>query len=254
MEKVIYTGTSGLILPVPNKQHLPIEFQDKSRLTYYATLFNSIEINSSFYKIPMPATVNKWADSVPEDFKFTFKLWRDLTHTPGLAFKKEDVNRFIQTIDQVGEKKGSLLVQFPPSIVQKIYIPHVMRLLHTIREADLEENWDLAVEFRHDSWYRETTYNLLHEFNASLVFHDKPGSASPMKEMRTDFIYLRFHGPTGDYKGSYEDSFLAEYSHYIDEWRKEGKTVYVYFNNTAGDAIRNLQTLNAEVDQLALIP
>ncbi|MBC8984355.1 DUF72 domain-containing protein [Pedobacter sp. N36a] len=254
MEKDIYAGTSGLILPVPNKQYLPIEFRDKSRLSYYSTLFNSIEINSSFYKIPMPSTVKKWAESVPEDFKFTFKLWRGITHAAGLSFDREDVNRFIKTINQVGEKKGSLLVQFPPSIVQTTYIPHLMRLLHAIREADPEENWDLAVEFRHASWYKETTYNLLNEFNAALVFHDKPGSASPMKEMNTDFIYLRFHGPTGNYKGSYDDSFLTEYSNYIDEWRRAEKTVYVYFNNTAGEAIRNLQTLNTEVDQLDLAP
>lgn len=249
MENGYYAGTSGLILPVPNKQYLPIEFQDKSRLTYYATLFNSLEINSSFYKVPQASTVKKWADSVPEDFKFTFKLWRGITHTPELSFDKEDVKHFLKTIHQTGEKKGSLLVQFPPSIVQKTYIPKLTWLLDTIRKADPEKSWDLAVEFRHASWYRETTYNLLNEFNASLVLHDKPGSASPMIEMNTDFMYLRFHGPKGDYKGGYEDSFLTEYSSYIDEWRKEGKTVYVYFNNTAGDAIRNLQTLNAAVNQ-----
>ena len=68
-----YSGISGLQLPIP--QHLfPPPFENASRLTYYASLFNSIENNSSFYKIPQSATVARWADSVPEHFKFTFKL------------------------------------------------------------------------------------------------------------------------------------------------------------------------------------
>ena len=64
-----YSGTSGLVLPFPNKQSCPPEFHDKPRLAYYASLFNSLEVNSSFYKVPMAATVKKWADGVPDGFK-----------------------------------------------------------------------------------------------------------------------------------------------------------------------------------------
>src|ERR1044072_276638 len=93
-EGIYRSGTSGLVLPVPNKKAFPPEFKDKSRLTYYGSLFNSIEINSSFYKIPQAATVKKWADSVPDNFAFTFKLWREITHIKGLAYQPEDVLRF----------------------------------------------------------------------------------------------------------------------------------------------------------------
>lgn len=82
-----YSGISGLILPVPNKEHYPAEFKEKSRLCYYASLFSSIEVNSSFYRIPQAKTIAKWADDVPADFKFTFKLWRGITHEKGLVFK-----------------------------------------------------------------------------------------------------------------------------------------------------------------------
>ncbi len=102
---LVYGGTSGLTLLLP-KRSFPLEFQDKSRLTYYASIFNTIEINSSFYKIPQASTIQKWAESVPADFKFTFKLWRDITHTKGLVFKQEDVERFMGVIDKVGKKKG----------------------------------------------------------------------------------------------------------------------------------------------------
>lgn len=254
MEKTFYAGTSGLLLPVPNKQYYPREFRDKSRLNYYASLFNSIEINSSFYKVPMPKTVKNWADSVPEDFKFTFKLWREITHQKGLSFDPEEVLNFFGVIDEVGDrKKGSLLVQFPPSIGAS-FSPQLTHLMHTIREADPGNSWKLALEFRHASWYREMTYDLMRDFNAGLVIHDKPSAASPMHSQDTDFIYLRFHGPKGDYKGAYEDDFLTEYATYIQEWILEGKEVYVYFNNTAGEAIRNLETLRREVQrQLSFI-
>ncbi|MCX2454153.1 DUF72 domain-containing protein [Pedobacter sp. PLR] len=253
MEKVYYSGTSGLVLPVPNKQYYPIEFRDKSKLSYYSSLFDSIEINSSFYKVPTPATLGKWSESVGHDFKFTFKLWEGITHQKELSFDRAQLKQFIDTINHVGDKKGCLLVQLPPSIGHK-YAPQLLWLMHRIREADPTCSWNLAIEFRDPSWYRETTYNLMNEFDAGLVFHDKAGSATPMIEQNTDFIYLRFHGPKGDYKGSYQDSFLTEYADYIREWTKEEKTVYAYFNNTAGDAILNLQTLNSEVYQMAIVP
>lgn len=75
-----FCGTGNVVLPVPHKTHLPPEYKDKSRLNYYASMFNSMEVNSSFYKIPMPRTVEKWANDVPENFRFTFKLFGGITH------------------------------------------------------------------------------------------------------------------------------------------------------------------------------
>ncbi|MBE9462365.1 DUF72 domain-containing protein [Dyadobacter subterraneus] len=241
-----YSGTSGLVLPVPNKEHYPAEFKDKSRLEYYASLFNSIEINSSFYKIPMPSTVTKWGESVPENFRFTFKLWREITHPKGLIFQENDVHRFIKTINNVGNKKACLLVQFPPSL--KIHMfSQLQKLLINIQEADQDREWKIAVEFRDASWYHEDVYDLAHEFNASIVIHDKPRSATPLNDLAENFKYLRFHGPNGDYKGHYEDGFLNDYAEIIDQWNHEEKEVYCYFNNTAGDAVKNLISLDTLV-------
>ena len=85
-----FSGLSGIQLPIP-KYRYPPPFENTSRLTYYSTFFNSIEINSSFYKVPRPATVTKWAASVPEHFKFTFKLWKEITHAQEFNFKEEDI-------------------------------------------------------------------------------------------------------------------------------------------------------------------
>jgi uncharacterized protein YecE (DUF72 family) len=235
-----YSGTSGLLIAIP-KRDFPPEFQDKSRLAYYALQQNSIEINTSFYKLPLAATVAKWADMVPDDFKFTLKLWKEVTHNKGLLFKEEDVNRFMHIADQAGDKKGSILVQFPPSLTISA-APQLAELLTSINQAN-DLKWDIAVEFRHKSWYEEDTFDLLREKRAGLVLQDMPASVSPTITTSDEFVYLRFHGPDGMYRGSYGDGILYEYSMYIQEWEQEGKTVYVYFNNTAGDALQNLETL-----------
>ncbi|MCF0058538.1 DUF72 domain-containing protein [Dyadobacter sp. CY356] len=241
-----FSGTSGLVLPVPNKEYYPAEFKEKSRLEYYASLFNSVEINSSFYKIPMPSTVTKWAGSVPNNFHFTFKLWREITHNKGLEFQENDVFRFIQTINNVGNKKACLLVQFPPSVKINLF-SRLQKLLLTIREADTDGLWEIAIEFREASWYHEEVYEMADEFDASIVIHDKPKSATPLIETPESFKYLRFHGPSGDYKGHYEDDLLSDYAEMIDQWNVEGKDVYCYFNNTAGDAVKNLVSINTMV-------
>ncbi|MNL17286.1 hypothetical protein D3C87_1383710 [compost metagenome] len=76
-----------------------------------------------------------------------------------------------------------------------------------------------------------------------MVLQDKPPASTPMLDSELAFVYLRFHGPDGNYGGSYEEGFLYEYAGYIRDWLAEGKTVYSYFNNTIGSAVANLFTL-----------
>ncbi|MBC6113137.1 DUF72 domain-containing protein [Pedobacter sp. CCM 8938] len=240
-------GTSGLILPVQNKAFYPDEFKERSRLCYYSSLMNSIEINSSFYKTPMANTVAKWVTEVKDDFKFIFKLLRDVTHNKGLIFDPTLLQKFMENIAFAKEKQGTLLIQFPPSL-KADSILQLERLLAFVREYDFAD-WKIAVEFRHPSWYRTETYDLLNDLSIGLVIHDKSPANTPMVNMDADFVYLRFHGPGGNYRGSYDESFLAEYASYISDWLNEGKDVYVYFNNTMGEAYQNLCTLRDFVSE-----
>lgn len=237
-----HSGLSGLQLPIP-KYLFPPPYEHASRLTYYASFFNSIEFNSPFYKIPQSATVAKWAASVPDHFRFTFKLWKGITHNKGLNFNDEDVIAFFNSINAVKEKKGCLLIQFPPSL-GRVSIGQLNQLLSCIKEIDTTQDWKVAVEFRNTSWYHEDAYDLLHFYKAAMVIQDIPKSSTPFLNHKSDFIYLRFHGPTGNYRESYSEVFLNEYANYVNEWIEEGKTVYLYFNNTMGDAFNNLKTLN----------
>ena len=242
-----YSGTSGLALPVRNKLQYPAEYQDKSRLCYYSSLFNSMEINSSFYKIPQAKTIRRWADDVADNFLFTFKLWRNITHNKSLAFDPEDVKRFINVINEAGYKKGALLLQLPASITN-INLRQLEILLNEIKHCDKNSKWKVAVEFRNRSWYNEEVYALLGNYRATIVMHDMPNSITPMIASVANFVYLRFHGPNGGYRGSYKDAFLYEYAQYIKQWRQDRKDVFVYFNNTMGDAVKNLITLNEYVN------
>ena len=115
--------------------------------------------------------------------------------------------------------------------------------MDTVRQLDPFRTWKIAVELRDKSWYQPNVYNLLNGFGATMVIHDFARAAMVMNENHADFVYLRFHGPEGNYRGSYSNDFLHEYAQHIKEWRDGGKTVYVYFNNTAGDAFQNLFTL-----------
>jgi uncharacterized protein YecE (DUF72 family) len=237
-----YSGTSGLLLPVPNKLYYPEEFKDKSRLCYYASLMDSIEVNSSFYKIPQAATMKKWAADVPPEFRFTFKLFREITHNKDLAFDPEVLSRFMRVISHVDEKKGCLLVQFPPSI-RINHFAQLRVLFAMLRDNDPGMEWKIAIEFRHPSLYVDEVYELLETYQFGLVIHDKTPANTPIMETHPDFYYLRFHGPSGNYRGSYADDVLYEYASYVTEWLSEGKKVFVYFNNTMGEAINNLNTL-----------
>src|SRR5690242_4850829 len=239
---LFYSGTSGLDLPVPRSQYPP-EFRGKSRLAYYSSLFNSLEVNSIFYKLPRSSTIVNWAESVPDNFRFTFKVSKTITHVKGLMFAQKDVADFMKVVDHVGEKKGCLLAQFPPSLhVDKL--DRLQNLLETLGEASHRSHWRLAVEFRDPSWYEREVYELLEEYDAALVIQDLPKSATPLNDVRGDFIYLRFHGPEPRYRGDYNDVFLKKYAGYINKWIGEKKTVFAYFNNTVGAAVENLQTLN----------
>lgn len=243
---LFYSGTSNVVVPAPNKQAYPPAYQNKSRLHYYGSLFNSVEVNSTFYKLPKAATVARWATEVPENFAFTFKLWQEITHQKGLSFDPELIPPFINTINQAGERKGCLLVQLPPGTTLNPF--QLNHLLQTITDADALQGWKIAVEFRHRSWYQDEVYQLLAQYGAAMVWHDLPASAAPMPDMEAGFVYLRFHGPQGGYRGSYADDFLYEYAQYIREWMQDGKTVFAYFNNTMGEAVKNLITLNRMVE------
>jgi uncharacterized protein YecE (DUF72 family) len=238
-----YSGTSNLVSPLKRAEY-PKEFSGASRLTYYASLFSSVEINATFYALPKLATVERWRDSVPEDFRFTFKVPKGVTHAKDLQFSSDELELFAETVAGIGDKKGCLLVQLPPKVSREKE-EELAALLECL--SDNADGWKIAVEFRHPSWYDRQVYRMMQGYGAGMVEQDLPKSATPKIQVAEKFVYLRFHGPEDRYRGSYENPVLDGYAKRIATWLKEEKEVYVYFNNTMGDALANLQTLNKMV-------
>ncbi|HSB94326.1 MAG TPA: DUF72 domain-containing protein [Flavitalea sp.] len=243
-----YAGTSGLLLPVANKMAYPPEFRDSSRLQFYSALFNSIEINSTFRKIPMQRTVDRWTREVTGDFRFTFKMPEAISHAKGLNYPPAILMRFLEVIAHADTHAGCVLLQFPQSF--KAEDPDaVYTLLSQIRD-NISRRWDLAVEFRDISWYRKPVIQQMKRYRAMYVTHDWHATKHELPEIITgSAIYLRFHGPERGYRGSYDASVLAQHAARIKQWLKKKYTVYVYFNNTLGEAIQNLQLLQSLVNE-----
>jgi uncharacterized protein YecE (DUF72 family) len=252
MEKpssLIRIGTSNITLPGA-KITFPPAFQRGTRLHYYSALFNTVEINSTFYKIPLRSTFEKWSLDVLDDFRFSVKMNRDITHAKDLNFQEEDVAKFLQAADGIGNRKGCLLLQFPASITA-VYLEQVHAIIRCVEQFNIPPKWKLCVEFRHNSWYTtEDVWAMLNQYEASVVLQDKPKSKTPIRYVSDHVVYIRFHGPTGNYRDSYSNEFLGDYAELIREWASAEKEVYVNFNNTMGQAFQNAQYLAKVVKSL----
>ena len=247
---ILRIGTSGIVVP-GSKQSFPPEFENKSRLSYYSSLFNTVEINSSFKKVPLPSTFKRWSKEVfPEDFQFTVKLWKEITHIKKLDIDLHNIDTFLSAANHIENKKGCLLIQLPASITAE-YVDKVAAILQRINQVDVENNWRKAIEFRSLSWYSNEIFQLLDEHQVSLVLHDMPKSTNLIPKENEPFFYFRFHGPKGDYRGSYSETFLKEQAEKMRRCLDEGKDVYAYFNNTMGSAFENAISLRAMVENQA---
>jgi uncharacterized protein YecE (DUF72 family) len=241
----VWIGTSNVVLP-GNKTTFPPAFQQKSRLHYYSSLFNSVEINSSFYKTPLFRSYENWSVDAADDFQFSVKLSREITHARDLEADLGCLEKFLQSAEGIGNKKGCLLVQFPGKITLD-YFSQVEKILQELHNYASSYQWKKAIEFRSDTWYIGETKELLNQFDAALVLHDIPKGKMGEVFTKADFVYIRFHGPKGDYRDSYTEQFLKTKAETIKSWALRGKDVYVYFNNTIGNAFENALTLKKNV-------
>jgi uncharacterized protein YecE (DUF72 family) len=173
-----------------------------------------------------------------EGFQFSLKLSKEITHAKSLNGDLACMNKFMNTAEGTGNKKGCLLIQFPGKITLD-HFGKVEQIMQELQRHDPDNQWRKATEFRHASWYTGETYELLNGFDATMVLHDIPKAKMFEVCGSAAFVYIRFHGPKGDYRDSYTDSFLNQKAIQIREWLNEGKDVYVYFNNTIGSAYEN---------------
>jgi uncharacterized protein YecE (DUF72 family) len=229
----IYVGTSGWNYKHWVGQFYPDDLPQKQMLSFYASHFDSVEINNSFYQLPKLKTFANWRDAVPRHFIFAVKASRFITHMKKLKAPKTSSHKLFTHMERLNQKLGPILFQLPPH-----WHYDIARLAAFLKAMPPGRRY--VFEFRDVSWLTQEVYRLLTEYNVALCIHDLGGKESP-REITADFTYLRFHGPRrAAYTGSYPPRVLKEWAKRITEWRSELKAIYVYFNNDAeGHAIRN---------------
>ena len=208
---------------------------------YYASVFDTVEINNTFYRLPERATFAAWAQRAPRDFEFAVKASRFLTHMKKLKDPEEPIDRLFSRMRGLGTHLGPVLYQLPPGWrLDRERFAHFVQALPTDARH--------AVEFREPSWYEAEVLALMRRRRLALCLHDMPGSATG-QDATGPFVYVRFHGASSRYGGSYPDDRLHRWAHWLNQRRDEGCDVYAYFNNdVGGHAPRNAVTLRQMLD------
>ncbi|WOP18647.1 DUF72 domain-containing protein [Raineyella sp. LH-20] len=212
------------------------------RLEAYAAVFDTVELNASFYHWPRAEMFHAWRDRLPPGFLMTVKAPRGLTHARRLAAPEQWTARLAEGLSALGDRGGLLLLQLPPDLVRDDD-----RLDRTLQA--MPAGVRVAVELRHPSWVHEDVFAVLEEHRASYCVMS--GAQLPCVLRATaETVYVRFHGPDPDrlYVGSYGDDALAGWAQRMAEWRADGHSVVCYFNNDgAGNAVRDARRLRAQV-------
>ena len=257
----IFVGTAGWSYPdwkgIFYPKRKPRGFTE---LTYYATYFDTVEINSTFYRIPTSSTVEKWVSAISNKarFQFNVKLWQHFTHTENVNISKAEVLAFTDSLTPLFSSKhfGALLIQFPWRFkYNQQNADYVARLLTALEPVAS------VVEFRHGSWASSETFDLLREHNSGFVNIDQPlisDSIAPSAHLIGDIGYIRFHGRNeanwfnenagrdARYDYLYSNTEIKPWIESIDSITKNANKTFVIFNNHfKGQAVINsLQLLN----------
>ena len=238
MNQRIFIGTSGWSYDHWQGPFYPDALTKRGWLAYCTKRFRSLEINSSFYRLPHQTTLRRWRDTAPAGFPFSVKASRYITHMKKLKDPQDGVTAFLRRIGILDDRLGPILFQLPPR--WRFNAQRLAGFLDT-----LSDEFRYAFEFRDRSWLCEQTYALLAEHNAAFCIYELDGFLSP-KEITTDFIYVRLHGPEGPYEGNYDDATLSGWANTFSSWLKQNRSVYCYFDNDeAGYAARNVLTLQS---------
>jgi len=234
-------GTSGWQYADWRGVLYPKGLPQRAWLRRYAEVFDTVELNSSFYRLPAAGTFEHWKESVPPGFVIAAKLSRYLTHVRGLRDPDAPVRLFMERASHLGPHLGPVVMQLPPTL------PRDEDRLERALGA-FPRDVKIAVEFRHPSWFADGVRAVLHRHNASLVWADRAGHLQNPEWITADWLYLRLHGGRGR-AGNYGRRVIETYA---DRLVRLDRDAFVYFNNdTTGNAVRNALDLAARLTPTA---
>jgi uncharacterized protein YecE (DUF72 family) len=231
--QAVHIGCSGWNYPDWRERVYPPGVPPRRWLEHYGTLFDTVEVNSTFYRLASPKAVAAWIEQTPDGFVFSLKASRYLTHVRRLRDMHRGVRRFFEGIDPlIGTPKlGPILWQLPENFVRDD---------ERLREAlDKLPGGRHCFEFRHPSWFTAEVYELLREHAVALVIGDHPKRPFQTHELTADWTFVRMHHGHRGRRGNYSQSELETWRRRIARWRRHVE-VFVYFNNDReGFAVRN---------------
>ncbi len=202
-------------------------------LEHYATLFDTVEVNATFYRLPTQKAVTGWVDGTPPGFLLTVKASRYLTHVKRLTDLGAGLERFYERIEPLvrSPKLGPVLWQLPPNFRRDDD-----RLRAALAALPPGRH---AFEFRHESWFADEVYDLLRAGDVALVIGHNPSRPFQTFELTAGWTFVRFHYGARGRRGNYSERELDEWAGRLRAWREHGD-VYAYFNNDwEGYAVRN---------------
>ncbi len=232
----VLIGTSGFSYSHWGKGvFYPPHLKPQDWLAYYSHYFDTVEINSSFYRLPTEETLNRWRDLTPADFIFAVKGSRFITHLKRLKDSEASVSKFLERLSILDRKLEVILWQLPPSL--PLSLEHLQNFLSFVR--NLLPAVRVVLEVRHPSWLVEEVFALLSEANVALCLSDWL-QLRVTEPLTADFVYVRRHSMTSPYDSCYPPERLQVDRERIWGWIEAGFDVYVYFNNDAcGYAVQN---------------
>jgi uncharacterized protein YecE (DUF72 family) len=206
-------------------------------LERYSQVFDTVEVNSTFYRLASRDAVARWVDQTPPDFMFACKASRYMTHIKRLQNLAEGIGRYYEGIQPLADagKLGPIVWQFPANFHRDDdRLGRALPLLPPGRHC---------FEFRHESWFTEEVYKQLRAHGAALVIGDHPERPFQTYEFTTDWTLVRLHYGHRGRRGNYAETELDEWARRITEWRRRAE-VLVYFNNDwEGFAVGNAISL-----------
>lgn len=235
----LHIGTSGWSYRWPEVLYPP-ELKSAERLGYYANHFNATEINSSFYHFTMVKTIEKWLSETPPNFKFAPKLNQEITHKRKFLDVEEPLQKFMSRYMLMGNRLGPVLIQIAGSFrYDRLVAESFYRTLRELYPAQA-----FALEARHVSWFMDEPLDLLREYNITTVIASAGKRFPGTEATTTNIAYLRLHGDEKLYSSAYSDEKLERYAYMVNDWLKDGKEVWVFFNNTMlGNAVTDANKL-----------
>jgi uncharacterized protein YecE (DUF72 family) len=238
----LYVGTSGWTYADWRGRFYPEEIAKKNWLAWYASRFTTTEINGSFYRTPSVPAVEAWRESTPAHFRFAWKASKYITHWKRLLDAENSLALMQSRLEILGAKCGPVLFQLPGRFhADKARLADFLALL--------PKGYRCVFEFRHASWYTDPILALLEDHGVAFCISDHHEAPAPWA-VTARHVYVRGHGPTGRYKGSYSAKALDAWAEKISACRRERRTVYVYFDNDQKSAApsdaRRLLALLAE--------